>query len=200
MRRSKVKQNISTLIFISFAIFLIAGTYSRYTSTGQANLTTSIAKWSIALTGDNKDLTLEETQTITFKVDDNENVVNNKIAPGVTATAIVELDLTGTEVAVDFDATIDTTRFNAAAVGASFDKLTLVTKLDNTTLTSGVPQLISLVNNSAFTAQNGKKTITLQLTWENDDLNNVDDTAMGVANRDIVVPITFTAKQHIADS
>ena len=46
------------------------------------------------------------TQNITFKVQSNTEVVPGKIAPAVTAKAEIELDLTGTEVSVDFTPTI----------------------------------------------------------------------------------------------
>ena len=199
MRETKVKRKIMTLLVLVVAIFVIAGTYARYSSTGTATATMGIAKWSVALTSGGNDL-LSDTQEIAFTVQENENVAAGKIAPGSTAIGTVELDLTGTEVAVDFYATIDETALSAQNLGLSYDKLKLTTKLGNTNLVSGEPLTISLENGSAFTAQNGVKTITLELTWENDDENNLDDTAMGAAGSNIVIPVTFTVEQHIGPS
>ena len=199
MRKTKVKRRIMPLLLLLVAVFVIAGTYARYSSTGTATATVNIAKWSVALTSGGNDL-FSDTQEIAFNVQENDNVAPGKIAPGTKATGTVELDLTGTEVAVDFYATIDETALSAQNLGISNDKLKLTTKLGDTTLESGEPLTINLINGSAFTAQNGVKTITLELAWENDDENNSNDTALGVAGSDIVIPITFTVQQHIGPS
>ena len=198
MKKNKVKYSIIALLILAIAVFMIAGTYSRYASIGQADANVQVAKWAVAITADNgnKDLTQYQTQTqdITFVVEPNANVVAGKVAPSTKATATAELDLTGTEVAVDFTATIDESQISGLP---SYDKLVLTTKMGDTVLTSGKPQLIELENNSAFTAANGKKTITLTLEWKNDDENNADDTQMGVDAGTIVVPVTFEARQHL---
>lgn len=196
MKKNKVKHLITICLILAIAIFMIAGTYSRYSTSGQGTTNAQLAKWAVAITTDNgnTDLTQEETQDITFVLDTNENVVNGKIAPGSSATAEVELDLTGTEVAVDFTATIDQSQISNLA---SYDKMTLTTKLGDKTLTSGVPQLINLENDSAFTAANGKKIVTLKLEWTNDNENNADDTTMGTAGGTLTIPVRFEAKQHI---
>ena len=200
MRKSKVKQTITTLLILAIAMFLIAGTYARYSTSANANAVATAAAWNIAITSGDTNLIQSETQEITFEVEDNDDVVANKVAPGVTAVATVELNLTGTEVAVDFDALIDEDALTSSNIGASYDKFSLTTTMDGTTLNSGVPQLINLVNDSAFTAENGIKTITLSLTWDNDDLNNADDTAMGLNVDTFTIPVTFTAKQHIVQN
>ena len=66
--------------------------------------------------------------------------------------------------------------------------------------TVGSSNYIPLVGNSAFTASNGKKKVTLTLTWANDDENNADDTATGMladGSRTITIPVTLTVQQHI---
>ena len=120
------------------------------------------------------------------------DVVPGKIAPAVTAVAKIELDLTGTEVAVDFKAEVgDLTPTNLP----SSDKISLTSAVDGGT--PGAFQTIPLVNESAFTAANGKKVVTLTLTWANDDQNNADDTETGIAGGTITVPVTMTVQQHI---
>ena len=63
--------------------------------------------------------------------------------------------------------------------------------------TNGTATTIPLVGNSAFTAANGKRTVTLTLTWTNDDENNEDDTDTGIAAGTLTIPVTLTARQHI---
>ena len=193
-RRSRTRRAIIILIALVLLVYIIGVTYARYSTQGLATASTDVAKWAVVIKNGNTTLS-STTQNIPFVVQSNQYVVPGKIAPAVTATATVELDLTGTEVAVDFDAVIDNSAL--ATIGASADKLVFSTEVDGTTYTSGTSQLIPLVNNAAFTSANGKKTVTLILTWENDDNNNPDDTTMGEAAPTINIPVTLTAKQHI---
>lgn len=194
-RRSRTKKGIIVVIALLLAIYLIGSTYARYSTQGVGSANISIAEWHVSIK--NGDTTLNSTsQDIPFEVQSNTFVVPGKIAPAVTATATIELDLAGTEVAVDFDAVIDDSAI--ADIGASADKISLTTTVDGTTYTSGTSQTINLINNEAFTSTNGKKTVVLTVTWENDDNNNPDDTTMGTAGGTISIPVTLTAKQHIA--
>lgn len=194
MRKSKVRDVVVAIIIFVIALFFIAGTYARYSSTANVNGKVDVAKWQVKI--DSTDIsTATTTKDINFVVQSNTNVVPGKIAPAVTAIATVELDLTGTEVAVDFDAVID--QSSLSSVGASADKLSLVTKVDGVAYTSGTAQTIALPGGTAFTSANGKKIVTLELTWTNDEENNPDDSAMGNASPTITIPVTLTAKQHI---
>ncbi len=195
-RKTRTKRAIYVVIALLLVAYLISSTFARYSTEGKANGTIKVAKWAVAITADDGTVLNSTTQPITFEVQSNTNVVSGKIAPAVTAVAEVELDLTGTEVAVDFDAVIDKSAINT--LGASSDKLSLTVEVDGTAYASGTSQTISLVGDKAFTATNGKKTVTLTLTWENDDpANNPDDTTMGEAAPTLTIPVTLTAKQHI---
>ena len=195
-RKTRTKRAIYVAIALLLVAYLISSTYARYSTEGKATGTIQVAKWAVVMKADDGTTLESTTQPITFTVQKNTNVVPGKIAPAVTAVAEVELDLEGTEVAVDFDAVIDQSAIET--LGASSDKLTLDVKVDGKTYTSGTSQTINLIGNSAFTSTNGKKTVTLTLTWENEDpANNPDDTTMGEAAPTLEIPVTLTAKQHI---
>ena len=196
-RRRRTRKAIIVVIALLIALYLIGSTYARYSTVGRATGKADIAEWHVSIKNGDTSLT-STTQDIEFEVQSNPYVVPGKIAPAVTAVATVEVDLTGTEVAVDFDAVVDSSALSS--IGASADKITLTTAVDGTTYTSGTSQTMNLVNETAFTAANGKKTLTLTLTWENDDENNADDTTMGTTGGTISIPVTLTAQQHIAGS
>ena len=81
------------------------------------------------------------------------------------------------------------------------DKIKLTSAVEGTKDNKvGSSNYIPLVDNKAFTAENGKKKVTLTLTWANDDENNADDTATGMladGSRTITIPVTLTVQQHI---
>ena len=195
-RKKRTKRAIFIVIALLLIVYLISSTYARYSTEGKASGKVEIAKWAVAITAG--ETTLDSTtKDITFTVQENTNVVPGKIAPDVTAKAEIELDLTGTEVSVDFIPTIDKTVLTTLP---SADKITLTSSLNDTIAESGIETYIPLVDGSAFTAENGKKKVTLTLTWANYDNNNVDDTATGeLADglRTLTVPVTLTVQQHI---
>lgn len=194
-RKTRTKRAIFVVIALLLVAYLISSTYARYSTVGNANGKVDIAKWAVVMKADDGTTLNSTTQDITFKVQSNTEVVPGKIAPAVTAKAEIELDLTGTEVSVDFTPTISA---YTPSTLPSADKITLTSAVEG--LTVGSSNYIPLVDNSAFTASNGKKKVTLTLTWANDNENNANDTATGMLadeSRTITIPVTLTVQQHI---
>ena len=194
-RKTRTKRAIFVVIALLLVAYLISSTYARYSTVGEANGKVDIAKWAVVMTADDGTTLNSTTQDITFTVQSNTEVVPGKIAPAVTAKAEIELDLTGTEVSVDFTPTIGA---YTPSTLPSADKITLTSAVEGGTV--GSSNYIPLVGNSAFTESNGKKKVTLTLTWANDDENNADDTATGMLadeSRTITIPVTLTVQQHI---
>lgn len=195
-RKTRTKRAIFVVIALLLVAYLISSTYARYSTVGEANGKVDIAKWAVLMTADDGTTLNSTTQDITFTVQSNTEVVPGKIAPAVTAKAEIELDLTGTEVSVDFTPTIGA--YTPSTTLPSADKITLSSAVEGGTV--GSSNYIPLVGNSAFTESNGKKKVTLTLTWANDDENNADDTATGMladGSRTITIPVTLTVQQHI---
>ena len=198
-RKTRTKRAIFVVIALLLVAYLISSTYARYSTEGKADGKVDIAKWAVVMTADDGGAALTSTtRDITFTVQRNDNVVPNKIAPAVTAVATIELDLTGTEVAVDFTPTIGS---YTPSTLPSADKIKLTSAVEGTKDNKvGSSNYIPLVDNKAFTAENGKKKVTLTLTWANDDKNNANDTATGMladGSRTITIPVTLTVQQHI---
>ena len=196
-RKTRTKRAIFVVIALLLVAYLISSTYARYSTEGKANGKVDIAKWAVVMKADDGTTLTSTTRDITFTVQSKDNVVPNKIAPAVTAVATIELDLKGTEVAVDFTATVGEMTNNLPSGVTLPSRVTLTSAVDGGT--PGTAQVIPLVDNSAFTATNGKKTVTLTLTWENSDTDaaKTEDTAVGVAGGTLTIPVTLTVQQHI---
>jgi len=195
-RKTRTKRAIFVVIALLLVAYLISSTYARYSTEGIANAKVDVAKWAVKMTTNDGTTLSSTTKDITFTVQSNPDVVPGKIAPAVTAKAEIELDLTGTEVAVDFTPTVGS--YATSSTLPSADKITLTSAVDGGTV--GSSSYIQLEDNKAFTAANGKKKVTLTLTWDNDDTNNADDTATGMladGSRTITIPVTLTVQQHI---
>ena len=106
-RTTKTKKGILIAVIIACLLALIAGTYARYTSTGTATVNAEIAKWHVELNG--SDISTEsKTVQVPLAYAQNDFVKDGKIAPGRSATLTVEVDPTGSEVAIDYIFDIDT--------------------------------------------------------------------------------------------
>ena len=194
MTKRTIKGIIAMLMLLTVCLYFVSGTYARYASSVSGRAAVTAAKWAVAFkNGENE--ALVNDFDLAFTVTANENVVPNKIAPQTTATAEIQVDLTGTEVAVDYVATVDESAL-ADYFGASKDDVQVTTsaKVNGVEDTTGT---IKLVNENAFTANNGKVTITITLTWTNNDEHNVSDTAVGEAATSLEFPVTLKLQQHI---
>ena len=181
-KNSKKIMSIAALVLLLVVTSgVIAFTYSRYTSGATGSVGVTIAAWKVKV--NTTDITATNTFTLTAgNFANNTYVKDNLIAPGVTAKIPVELDATGTEVSVDYkieiSGTITVTPANAkiklkngAAVEGTIDK----------------------------DASNKKKTIEVEIVWENNEANNAADTANGTSTSlTATIPLKVTATQKVA--
>lgn len=177
---------------ILVALLLVVGagvyTYARYTSSFTGTGSAQVAKWAVKVND-----SVTDTFDLDLSLSANTNVADNRIAPGRTATAQLILDLTGTEVATDYE--ID---------------LSGVTGLPDGMKITSVKATVAGGQATELNGSNGKytgsvaladvaKPITFDITvaWENDEANNENDTTVGEAAGELSIPVTVTAKQHI---
>lgn len=199
-RKSTVKKNIFAFIILALLLALIGGTYARYVSTATGSGSVDIAKWAVKV---NEEDISNATGTfdLTFTAD-NADTVPNKVAPGGTATAYVDVDLTGTEVSVDFTCTLDE---------ASATNLTTVfgeNYADKITLSVGKPTLQGTTSNMTLDetnkvvtvgadAMSGVVRVPITLTWTDAPTNNVADTNTGALQTGVTIPVSLSVQQHI---
>ena len=186
MTKKSRKSILVVLMLILVGLYFVSGTYARYASEITGNAQVETAAWAVAFkNGDNQ--AIEKDFNLTFTVQNNPNVVPGKIAPGVTATAKIKLDLTGTEVAVDYTAEITKTALTQA-FGTSKVSLT-VGGSDSATDT------VELVGGKAFEGDGAIVEIPISITWENDENLNAED--IKHAGQELELPVKITVQQHI---
>ena len=203
-RKSKVKSKILLLIIIATLIAIIGGTYSRYTSTGTLNGKATMAKWSIKLKGDEAEASnissasaTVETTAQTVEGVSNANVSEGKIAPGQTLVSTVEVDPSGSQVAIDYNLEVN----SITTEGFNDDSSIVVSKITGT-VDGGTETNAALLGGKYVFFEsledvlaNKKVTFKTYISWTNG--NNAADTENGMNVDEIVVPIGITAKQHL---
>lgn len=141
----KRRRTLYVLLFIFAAILLTTETLARFYNKTEGTTNLQIAPWVVKVNGDN----IAEKKTITtadIEWDKNEAVVDGKIAPGQKGKIKLQIDPTGSKVAMDIKVTLET-----------HDTFVILES-----------PLIKGLNNSNITNQNGIVTITGSL-----DLNDV---------------------------
>lgn len=175
---------LTGLVLVMLLAFMGGGTYARYALSIDGSGSASIAKWAVKVNGRE-----DANFNLTFRAENNTDIVAGKIAPGVTATAYVDVDLTGTEVSVQFDCELS----NAASFAAG------TVSVGTPTLSTGASDMTLDTANKIVKvgsgAMNGSVRVPITLTWTGDA--DANDTALGKAGNTLEVPVTLSVKQYI---
>lgn len=165
----KSKANVFVTAFI---IILISFTSSNYVYAKNSEIKDN---WNVTITNDAKEI--NDTHKIKFEVQKNKNVVLGKIAPGMKATAEIEINLQKVYGFVDIELEIDDSKLN--------DIFSLNVKFDD--------EYLSSKNKKKVKAGKIQK-VFLELIWDENDL---EDTELGINTDSIEIPIKIKVLQHI---
>ena len=189
---------LALILFLLVAI--IGSTYTRYTSTATGSGDVSIAKWAVSVNGTDMS-NAAATFDLTFTAS-NTNTVSNKIAPGGTATAYVDIDLTGTEVSVDFSCALDADAADNLKAVFGNDYANKVNPTVGTPVTEGTTSNMTLSGTTVTvgtSAMSGTVRVPITLTWTdlNTETDNTADTNTGATKSALTVPVELNVTQHI---
>ena len=215
MDKRTVKLVMVIAMLLVVCLYFVGGTYARYVSEFSGSADVNVAKWAVKLAGDASAQEKEFTLTLN-NIEENNDVVNGKIAPSVSLTGNIEVDLSGTEVSVDILTKIDEEEIKNA-INEALDAKGSITNNDIAVTVSakGSGQLtsvnsasaldeaikVSLPNTESGFKETDKVTLTVKVTWDNaDDQHNADHTLMGENAEQLQklsIPVTLHVYQHI---
>ena len=192
----KKKKVLAVLVALLLVVGAGVYTYARYTFSRTGRGEVSVAKWAVVLNQDSTAVSNDFNLALTLS--ENNNVINGKIAPDRSATATLELDLTGTEVATDIS--VDLSSVTGLPTGMTISGVTANgTAMTNT---SGVYSTTIGLNAGKTAISSDTVTLVITATWDNaSDANNDTDTGYGDGTLDadwtLQIPVKVTAQQHI---
>ena len=171
------------LLVVAVLLFLITisfTTYAIYKSSATGTGSVNAAAWVVKV--NNEDVVANNTFTLGSITWATPTVgQNGTIAPGDHGTVDVVIDASGSEVAVGYQVTIDTTALNN-------NNFTVA-------LASGSEPLSGTIG-YASGAGAMTKTITLDITWTGVDSASANATDINLAGTAISIPVTVTATQN----
>ena len=207
-------------MLFAVSLFFIGGTYARYVDEFDGTAKADVAAWGVKLT--EGDGVKSGKIDLTLTPDSSDDVVTGKIAPGISASGKLEVDLEGTEVAVDLFAEVEEEAIKNALSTAGVEDVTnsdisieITAKgKDGSTNVKNVlsgegkqsnPYVISLPegHTKAFEAGDAVE-FTVKVSWTNQDTNSADHTKIGKKSADspltLSIPVKLYAVQHILSS
>lgn len=201
---SKRKKSAFLVILILLLVVVVGGyTYSRYLSSGTAESKAQIAKWSVKIGGNDLDTyTTSSPLVATLTLDSNDYVADGVIAPGRSGTYQVEVDPTGSQVAIDY--VIKASAIEGLTEANNNIKITDAkywigdVSSEGTSATITGDNGVTISESLADVRANKKLTVKVTVAWENVETNNATDTTNGKAAEEIKVTTSITAKQHLA--
>ncbi len=208
-RKNTIKLIMLALVLITLCLFFISGTYARYASSASGTGSAVVAKWAVKI--NTVDIVANDSFTVTFSEVANDNVVNDKIAPGSRLYADFVIDPTGSEVAVDYNFVLGAITASAGSVptGVAVEKVCYVNSgVDGNTiaLSDGkyTGTTIPLESQTAAMTSASQKTVRVYILWTDggsatdvSNTVNVNHTTAGDATPTLSMTITGSAFQHI---
>lgn len=188
-----MKKRKSLLLVIALLLVGVTGgiatlTYSRYLSNANGTATATVAPWKVQVNGN------DIVTSNTFTMDDitwstSQYIADGYIAPSRTGTFDIEIDPTGSKVAVKYDVNIDTT---ALASYSQINIKSVTVEATELTATDGVYS--GTINLEDIDTP---KTLTVTIEWTNADATNTSDTTIGSTVDSLAIPVTVTASQYL---
>lgn len=209
MKKTNRKMLIIVLLLaILLCLYFVANTYSKYTSTSESNSTVTAAKWSISVndTDVSSGNTFDENKLLKLTPIDSTKVATGTIAPTSSVQGTIELDPTGTQVALKYKIKFGTITYSGSKTAPEITISGVTVKVGSSTTSTTLTQNIDgdYEGTIALPASNGTtsamtsdqiQNITVTATWKESD--DTTDTAVGIEAGTITVPVTVTVEQDV---
>ena len=189
-----MKKILWVLFFVAFyaTIHLIVVTYGLFETKGGAQINPDVGNWQIKING----LDVTETKTMVFSdltYDANANVETGYFAPGTTGYYEIAIDASGSDVAIRYDISFDTSQIkNYPNITFSVEESSIQPSEDENSLTyAGYLSLAEISNNDVII-------IKIKLEWEHDEAYNESDS--NLIPGDLEVPIAIKFSQYLGES
>lgn len=184
---------VAAPFFLLLAVIGLSVTYALFESSRKFDTEVDIAKWQVKVNQD-----VIEGYNSTFTVDKinwdvSPNVLDGKAAPGLSGYFEIEIDPNNNETSIRYDIKFDFSRLN-------INQFTIdgITEINNKEITRTNVSTYSNIITLNEIELGEKNTIRVNLTWVNNEMNNVVDSNLGkVLNNKLQIPIVVTITQHL---
>lgn len=181
-------------LFISFVLittYEVMDAYGLFESKNKLVVNQNVAHWKILINGSN--ITEEDFVINSINVEDNENVLNGKLAPGVRGYFDVEIDPQA-DTSIVYSISFDFSQISDSFIVENIEETTSgnLIRTDESTYS----KVITLNE----IKENKKNNVRVYLKWENKEDNNATDSKIGLTeNNYINIPVSVSAMQYFGE-
>lgn len=189
-----MNKKILYLLFISFVLittYEVMNAYGLFESKNKLVVNQNVAHWKILINGSN--ITEEDFVINSINVEDNENVLNGKLAPGVRGYFDVEIDPKA-DTSIVYSISFDFSQISDSFIVENIEETTSgnLIRTDESTYS----KVITLNE----IKENKKNNVRVYLKWENKEDNNATDSKIGLTeNNYINIPVSVSAMQYFGE-
>ena len=189
-----MNKKILYLLFISFVLittYEVMNAYGLFESKNKQVVNQNVAHWKILINGSN--ITEEDFVINSINVEDNENVLNGKLAPGVRGYFDVEIDPKA-DTSIVYSISFDFSQISDSFIVENIEETTSgnLIRTDESTYS----KVITLNE----IKENKKNNVRVYLKWENKEDNNATDSKIGLTeNNYINIPVSVSAMQYFGE-
>lgn len=202
---------IFLLIMIIICCYQITSMYALYKTELEGEYSTALGVWSIKI--NNQDISSgEQNLTLTlsddnFKIVPNDNIAENKFAPGMEMYVDLIIDPTNTDVSVIYDVEVKLAEESTAKIEVSkaenyFQKADGTGQVENTNVTTEGSKYTGIIPLSTIN-QGYVNRIRVYFVWKisEDGTNDEADSGLGgTENAKISIPIDISIKQYMGEN
>lgn len=161
MKNRKRSVLLIALLIFCFAFLVVQGIQAAYESTISGHGENDIANWSIKVNNQEITSASVESLNLTYTVNDLTNVRSGKVAPGVSLSYPIQIDASGSEVAMKLTFTVT----DKSVDSDKFLTLTSVSSSDLTVTRVSADSYCVVIPKASLS---GTKTINMNFSWVDD--------------------------------
>ena len=188
-----MNRKILYILFISFAListYEILDAYGLFESKNKLLVEQNVARWVILVNGNNIS---EDFVINSIKIENNENVLNGKLAPGTIGYFDIEIE-PQTDTSIVYSVSFDFSQITNNIMVESIEETTSGNLIQTDVSTYSKVITLDEIRESK------KNNIRVYLKWENTEENNETDSEIGLTkNNYINIPVSVSAMQYLGE-
>ena len=188
-----MNRKILYILFISFAListYEILDAYGLFESKNKLLVEQNVARWVILVNGNNIS---EDFVINSIKIENNENVLNGKLAPGTIGYFDIEIE-PQTDTSIVYSVSFDFSQITNNIMVESIEETTSGNLIRTDVSTYSKVITLDEIRESK------KNNIRVYLKWENTEENNETDSEIGLTkNNYINIPVSVSAMQYLGE-
>ena len=181
------------LFFLVITIFEVVTSLGLFESAQNVVINTDIGRWQVLINDSSikEETTFEVSNVI---VDNEENVLENRLAPGTEGYFEVEIVPNDSSVAFRYDVTYSWDLVDNSKI----QFLSVEETTDHDIVRTGEKTYSGIISLDDIADENNVN-IRFNLQWINDDNNNDSDSEYGLSKKELIIPISVHLSQYLGE-